>query len=163
METDAALRGQVARVIVSVALRGLPEYRAGIETLKRIVVAALLKSASIPVLRTVDNATDEIVVLAFLQTRCPTGCGCHGTSQAASVWIVGLYMRQPIGDAIQSSLSWCIRIRARRADSSGFRIFLLSNVPWVCWGWQDGAWALIFPAPCLALKNVRGIRENERP
>lgn len=59
--------------------------------------------------------------------------------------------------------AWLVGSRTAARRFAGFWVFLFSNVLWVCWGWQDGAWALIFPAPCLALKNVRGIRENERP
>ena len=56
------------------------------------------------------------------------------------------------------------RTAARRHIGSW--VFLFSKVLWVCWGWQDGAWALIFLIflnLCLALMNGLGILKKERP
>ena len=43
----------------------------------------------------------------------------------------------------------------------GFRLFLLSNVLWVAWGWHDGAWALVALQVALAAMNIRGMRRND--
>jgi hypothetical protein len=43
----------------------------------------------------------------------------------------------------------------------GFRLFLLSNVLWVVWGWHDGAWALVALQVALAAMNIRGMRRND--
>ena len=50
----------------------------------------------------------------------------------------------------------------RRAAPRRVLGLLISNALWVCWGWQDAAWALIVLNVCLALMNVRGIVKNER-
>ena len=49
--------------------------------------------------------------------------------------------------------------RARR--NAGFWIFLLSNVLWVAWGIESGAWALIALQVCLAVLNIRGLFKTE--
>ena len=58
--------------------------------------------------------------------------------------------------------AWLVGSRAAARRFAGFWVFLFSNGLWVCWGWQDGAWALINLNACLALTNVRGIVKNER-
>ncbi|GAA4356590.1 hypothetical protein GCM10023165_49770 [Variovorax defluvii] len=45
--------------------------------------------------------------------------------------------------------------------NTGFWIFLLSNVLWVVWGLDSGAWALIALQVCLALLNIRGLFKTE--
>jgi hypothetical protein len=42
----------------------------------------------------------------------------------------------------------------------GFAMFILSNVLWVTWGWDDEAWALIGLQAGLFGMNVRGIVKN---
>ncbi|WP_204367580.1 hypothetical protein [Janthinobacterium sp. HH01] len=49
--------------------------------------------------------------------------------------------------------------RGRR--QTGFWGFLLSNVLWIAWGWQDGALALIALQLCLAVTNVRGLLNSD--
>jgi hypothetical protein len=44
----------------------------------------------------------------------------------------------------------------------GFSMFVLSNVLWIVWGWQDEAWALIGLQVGLFAMNVRGILKNEK-
>jgi hypothetical protein len=44
---------------------------------------------------------------------------------------------------------------------AGFWAFLLSNVLWIAWGWQDGAHALIVMQIALAAMNLRGMRKAE--
>lgn len=58
--------------------------------------------------------------------------------------------------------AWLVGSRSAARRLAGFWVFLISNVLWVCWGWQDAAWALIVLNVCLALMNVRGIVKNER-
>jgi hypothetical protein len=43
----------------------------------------------------------------------------------------------------------------------GFSMFILSNLMWIVWGWQDEAWALITLQAALLCTNVRGIIKNE--
>ena len=59
--------------------------------------------------------------------------------------------------------AWLVGSRTAARRLAGFWVFLFSNVLWVCWGWQDEAWALIVLNTCLALTNVRGIVKNEGP
>ena len=44
---------------------------------------------------------------------------------------------------------------------AGFWSFLLSNLLWIAWGWHDGALALIALQLCLAVTNVRGLRNSD--
>jgi hypothetical protein len=50
---------------------------------------------------------------------------------------------------------------AKQRREWGFRLFLLSNVLWVAWGWHDGAWALVALQFALAAMNIRGMRRND--
>ena len=43
----------------------------------------------------------------------------------------------------------------------GFRVFLVSNVLWVAWGWHAQAYALIVLQFALAAMNFRGVRRND--
>lgn len=54
-------------------------------------------------------------------------------------------------------------IGSKRADRRilGFSMFVLSNLLWIVWGWQDEAWALIALQVGLFAMNVRGILKNE--
>jgi hypothetical protein len=44
----------------------------------------------------------------------------------------------------------------------GFSMFILSNILWIIWGWQDEAWALITLQAGLMTMNIRGIFKNEK-
>ncbi|WP_409030596.1 hypothetical protein [Janthinobacterium sp. CG_23.3] len=57
--------------------------------------------------------------------------------------------------------AWLVGSRSARRRLLGFWVFLFSNVLWVMWGWNDGAWALIILNCCLAATNVRGIMKND--
>ncbi|MGO4377268.1 hypothetical protein [Pseudoduganella sp. RAF53_2] len=57
--------------------------------------------------------------------------------------------------------AWLVGSRSARRRLMGFWVFLLSNLLWVVWGFQDDAWALIVLNCCLAVTNVRGILKNE--
>jgi hypothetical protein len=54
-------------------------------------------------------------------------------------------------------------VGSKRADRRifGFIAFILSNILWITWGWQDEAWALIALQVGLLAMNVRGIVKNE--
>jgi hypothetical protein len=54
-------------------------------------------------------------------------------------------------------------IGSKRADRRifGFSMFILGNVLWIAWGWQDEAWALITLQVALMAMNIRGIVKNE--
>ena len=54
-------------------------------------------------------------------------------------------------------------IGSKRADRRvfGFCMFILGNVLWIVWGWQDEAWALITLQVALMAMNIRGIVKNE--
>lgn len=43
----------------------------------------------------------------------------------------------------------------------GFRVFLLSNVLWITWGWHAHAYALIVLQFALAAMNFRGMKRND--
>src|SRR5262249_32834594 len=49
--------------------------------------------------------------------------------------------------------AWLVGSRAARRRLLGFWVFLLSNLLWIVWGWQDDAWALIVLNCCLAATN----------
>lgn len=54
-------------------------------------------------------------------------------------------------------------IGSKRADRRifGFSMFILGNLLWIAWGWQDEAWALITLQVALMAMNIRGIVKNE--
>ncbi|UGQ49029.1 hypothetical protein [Massilia endophytica] len=58
--------------------------------------------------------------------------------------------------------AWLVGSRSAHRRLAGFVVFLISNVLWVVWGWQDDAWALIVLNCCLAATNIRGIVKNEK-
>jgi len=57
--------------------------------------------------------------------------------------------------------AWLVGSQRRLKRSSGFWIFLASNLLWAVWGWHAGAYALIVLQICLAVINIRGARRNE--
>ena len=58
--------------------------------------------------------------------------------------------------------AWLVASQRERRRNWGFWVFLLSNVLWVAWGWQAGAWALVAMQVCLAALNVRGVKKSQR-
>jgi uncharacterized membrane protein YhhN len=56
--------------------------------------------------------------------------------------------------------AWLVASEQERRRKWGFWCFLLSNVLWVAWGWQDGAWALVVLQVLLAAMNIRGVSKN---
>ncbi|MBA3697398.1 MAG: hypothetical protein H0W78_00830 [Planctomycetes bacterium] len=57
--------------------------------------------------------------------------------------------------------AWLLTSTARHRRFIGFGVFLLSNVLWVLWGLHTQAFAVILLQVCLALLNVRGLKENQ--
>lgn len=56
---------------------------------------------------------------------------------------------------------WWLASRQRSRRLLGFAMMVLSNILWIIWGWQDGAFALIALQVGLLALNTRGIIKNE--
>jgi len=56
--------------------------------------------------------------------------------------------------------AWFVASQSRKMRNMGFWIYILSNVLWVLWGWQNNGYALIALQVGLFLMNIRGIRKN---
>jgi hypothetical protein len=63
--------------------------------------------------------------------------------------------------AVTIVAAWLAASSARRRREWGFRVFLLSNVLWVAWGWHAHAYALVALQFVLAAMNIRGVRRND--
>ena len=59
--------------------------------------------------------------------------------------------------------AWMVASQMKFQWNWGFWLFLLSNVLWIIWGLQDGAYALVVLQLCLALLNIRGTVKNRAP
>lgn len=53
--------------------------------------------------------------------------------------------------------AWLVGSDSEGRRSSGFWVFLASNVLWIVWGLHDGAMALIALQLALAALNIRGV------
>ena len=58
--------------------------------------------------------------------------------------------------------SYLVASQNKRRRNWGFSVFLLSNVLWAIWGWQQHAWALLILQVCLAILNIRGTAKTEQ-
>ena len=56
--------------------------------------------------------------------------------------------------------AWMVGSQRKFKRNWGFWLFLLSNVLWIVWGWNDRAYALIVLQLCLAFINIRGAVKN---
>ena len=63
--------------------------------------------------------------------------------------------------AVTVAGAWLLTSTSRRRRFIGFGVFLVSNVLWVWWGLHAGAYAVIVLQVCLALLNLRGLKENQ--
>ncbi len=63
--------------------------------------------------------------------------------------------------AITIAASWLIASSEQRRKNWGFWLFIASNVLWVVWGWQSGAYALVAMQFCLAAMNIRGAAKTD--
>jgi len=57
--------------------------------------------------------------------------------------------------AVTIAASGLITSSELRRKNWGFWMFIASNVLWVVWGWQSGAYALVVMQFCLAAMNIR--------
>ena len=57
--------------------------------------------------------------------------------------------------------AWLVASESERRRTIGFYSFLLSNILWITWGWNVGAFALIFLQIGLAVTNIRGALKNQ--
>ncbi|WP_184333731.1 hypothetical protein [Povalibacter uvarum] len=57
--------------------------------------------------------------------------------------------------------AWAVASQDRRRRKVGFWLFIASNILWVVWGVNEGAWALILLQVGLFILNLRGARKNE--
>ena len=57
--------------------------------------------------------------------------------------------------------AWLIASSREIRRKIGFYVFLIGNLLWALWGWQQGAWALIILQFCLAGLNIRGVNKND--
>jgi drug/metabolite transporter (DMT)-like permease len=58
--------------------------------------------------------------------------------------------------------AWLIGSQRPRRRMIGFVCFSVSNVLWVIWGLDAGAYALIVLQVCLFLMNLRGLKKNSK-
>lgn len=58
--------------------------------------------------------------------------------------------------AITLLSAWLVASHSKSYRGLGFWTFMLSNVLWITWAWQDEAFALIFMQLGLFLLNIRG-------
>jgi hypothetical protein len=57
--------------------------------------------------------------------------------------------------------AWLVASQSKTRRSWGFWTFIVSNVLWVLWGWNEGAWALIVLQVGLFVLNLRGAKKND--
>jgi nicotinamide riboside transporter PnuC len=57
--------------------------------------------------------------------------------------------------------AWLVASQRKFKRNWGFWLFLISNVLWIIWGLEDGAYALIVLQIFLAFLNVRGAVKNQ--
>lgn len=56
--------------------------------------------------------------------------------------------------------AWLVASQRKFKRNWGFWLFLISNVLWILWGLEDGAYALIVLQIFLAFLNIRGAVKN---
>lgn len=57
--------------------------------------------------------------------------------------------------------AWLVGSQQKRKRAWGFYWFILSNLLWAAWGWNNNAYALILLQVGLFLINLRGRRKNQ--
>ena len=63
--------------------------------------------------------------------------------------------------AVTIAAAWLVASRSKRKRTIGFWLFLLSNILWSVWGWNQQAYALVLLQMFLAATNVRGVYKND--
>lgn len=58
--------------------------------------------------------------------------------------------------AVTLLAAWLVAATSARWRNIGFWLFMGSNVLWIAWGWQAGAFALVALQIGLAAMNIRG-------
>jgi hypothetical protein len=59
--------------------------------------------------------------------------------------------------AVTLAAAWLVASDRERRRNAGFWTFMLSNLLWIVWGLQAGAYALIALQVGLAALNIRGM------
>lgn len=57
--------------------------------------------------------------------------------------------------------AWMVASQSKHKRVLGFLAFIISNILWILWGWNDGAYALIVMQIGLLFLNIRGAVKNE--
>ena len=57
--------------------------------------------------------------------------------------------------------AWLVASQRKFKRNWGFWLFLISNLLWIVWGLDDGAYALIVLQIFLAFLNIRGTVKNQ--
>lgn len=57
--------------------------------------------------------------------------------------------------------AWLVASHSKSRRRAGFWVFLLGNLLWIAWGWQDEAHALVVLQVALGAMNVRGVFKND--
>jgi len=73
----------------------------------------------------------------------------------------GLDMIQWPAMLITVIAAWLVASQRKFKRNWGFWLFLISNVLWIVWGLDDGAYALIVLQIFLAFLNIRGTVKNQ--
>ena len=75
--------------------------------------------------------------------------------------MIGLDMIQWPAMLITVIAAWLVASQRKFKRNWGFWLFLISNVLWIVWGLDDGAYALIVLQIFLAFLNIRGTVKNQ--
>ena len=57
--------------------------------------------------------------------------------------------------------AWLVASQAKTQRNYGFWLYIASNVLWIVWGWNAGAYALIALQVGLFALNLRGAKKTE--
>jgi hypothetical protein len=57
--------------------------------------------------------------------------------------------------------AWLVASTKDRKRTWGFGVFLLSNILWAVWGFNEKAWAVVVLQACLLILNVRGAKKSK--
>lgn len=80
-------------------------------------------------------------------------------SEAALPWLNALQWPAMLVNLLAS---WLVASQKDVLRARGFWVFLVSNVLWIAWGRNTGAWASVMLQLGLAAMNIRGAHENAK-
>lgn len=63
--------------------------------------------------------------------------------------------------AVTVTSAWFVASKKAEKRNWGFWLFLVSNLLWIVWGWNDKAYALIVLQFALAFLNIRGVAKTD--